>query len=57
MLFRSRESGEGYRVVGDLKVTDFVMNGTLWIGVYPGMSDEMLHHMISTIREFVAQYR
>ena len=52
-----RESGEGYRVVGDLKVTDFVMNGTLWIGVYPGMSDEMLHHMISTIREFVAQYR
>ena len=52
-----RESGEWYRVVGDLKVTDFVMNGTLWIGVYPGMSDEMLHHMISTIREFVAQYR
>lgn len=52
-----RESGEGYRVVGDLKVTDFVMNGTLWIGVYPGMSDEMLHYMISTIREFVAQYR
>lgn len=52
-----RESGEGYRVVGDLKVTDFVMNGTLWIGVYPGMSDEMLHHMIFTIREFVAQYR
>lgn len=52
-----RESGEGYRVVGDLKVTDFVMNGTLWIGVYPDMSDEMLHHMISTIREFVAQYR
>lgn len=52
-----RESGEGYRVVGDLKVTDLVMNGTLWIGVYPGMSDEMLHHMIFTIREFVAQYR
>lgn len=52
-----RESGEGYRVVGDLKVTDFVINGTLWIGVYPGMSDEMLHYMISTIREFVAQYR
>ena len=52
-----RESGEGYRVVGDLKVTDFDMNGTLWIGVYPGMSDEMLHYMISTIREFVAQYR
>lgn len=52
-----RKSGEGYRVVGDLKGTDFIMNNTLWIGVYPGMSDEMLHYMISTIREFVAQYR
>lgn len=52
-----RESGEGYRVVGDLKGTDFIMNNTLWIGVYPGMSDEMLHYMVSTIREFVAQYR
>lgn len=52
-----RESGEGYRVVGDLKGTDFIMNNTLWIGVYPGMSEEMLHYMVSTIREFVAQYR
>lgn len=52
-----RKSGEGYRVAGDLKGTDFIMNNTLWIGVYPGMSDEMLHYMVSTIREFVAQYR
>lgn len=48
-----RASGEGYRVIGDLKNTDFVMNNTLWIGVYPGMTKEMLNYMIATIREFV----
>jgi CDP-6-deoxy-D-xylo-4-hexulose-3-dehydrase len=50
-----RQSGEGYRVVGDLNGTDFVMNNTLWIGVYPGMTTEMLDFMITTIKEFVAQ--
>ena len=47
-----RTTGEGYRVVGELKGTDFVMNNTLWIGVYPGMTKEMLDHMITTIKEF-----
>ncbi|MCH5242144.1 MAG: lipopolysaccharide biosynthesis protein RfbH [Muribaculaceae bacterium] len=47
------ESGEGYRVIGDLENTDYIMNNTLWIGVYPGMTDEMLHYMISTIKTFV----
>ncbi len=49
-----RATGEGYRVVGDLKNTDFVMNNTLWIGVYPGMTREMLQYMIDTIKEFVS---
>ena len=48
-----RETGEGYRVVGDLKVTDFIMNNTLWIGVYPGMTQEMLDFMIVKIREYI----
>lgn len=52
-----KKSGEGYRVVGDLKNTDFIMNNTLWIGVYPGMSDEMLWYMADTIKGFVAQYK
>lgn len=52
-----RESGSGYRVVGDLSGTDFIMNNTLWIGVYPGMTDEMLRYMVDTIKEFVAQYK
>ncbi|MDE5795425.1 MAG: lipopolysaccharide biosynthesis protein RfbH [Muribaculaceae bacterium] len=52
-----KKSGEGYRVVGDLKNTDFIMNNTLWIGVYPGMSDEMLQYMIKTIKDFIDQYK
>ena len=47
-----RKSGEGYRVVCELKNTDFVMNNGFWIGVYPGMKPEMLNWMIKSIREF-----
>lgn len=47
-----RKSGEGYRVVGELKMTDFVMNNGFWIGVYPGMTSEMLQWMIDKISEF-----
>jgi len=48
-----RISRRGYRVVGDLKVTDNVMNNTFWIGVYPGMTKQMLSYMIKMIKEFV----
>ena len=47
-----RKSGEGYRVVGELKMTDFVMNNGFWIGVYPGMTDEMIDWMITSITDF-----
>ncbi len=47
-----RKSSEGYRVVGELKNTDLVMNNGFWIGVYPGMKPEMLNWMIKSIREF-----
>lgn len=52
-----KKEGKGYRVVGDLTNTDRIMNSTLWIGVYPGMTDEMLNYMIKTIKEFVGQYK
>lgn len=48
-----RNSGEGYRVVGDLKNTDRVMTDTFWVGVYPGMTDEMIDFMAKTIIEVV----
>lgn len=47
-----RATGQGYRVVGDLHNTDGVMNSGFWIGVYPGMTKEMLDYMIKTIKEF-----
>lgn len=46
-----RKSGVGYRIVGDLKNTDRIMSDTFWIGVYPGMTDEMLDFMAKTIIE------
>jgi CDP-6-deoxy-D-xylo-4-hexulose-3-dehydrase len=46
-----RQAGEGYRVVGDLAVTDRVMTSSFWIGVYPGMTDEMLDYMIVAVKE------
>lgn len=45
-----RQSGEGYRVVGTLDNTDRITVSTFWIGVYPGMTDEMVDYMIETIR-------
>ena len=50
-----RESGEGYRIVGELTNTDRIMNDTFWIGVYPGMTDEMIDYMIKTIKEALNQ--
>ena len=46
-----RASGKGYRVVGDLSVTDRIMTSTFWVGVYPGMTDEMIDYMAKTIIE------
>ncbi len=51
-----RQSGQGYRVIGDFSNTDRIMADTLWIGVYPGMTPEMLHHMIGTIKSYVVQF-
>ena len=47
-----RQTGEGYRIVGELKNTDFVMTNGFWIGVFPGMTKEMNQWMIKCISEF-----
>ena len=47
-----RQTGEGYRIVGELKYTDLVMTNGFWIGVFPGMTKEMNQWMIKCIREF-----
>ncbi len=42
-----------YRVVGKLTITDFIMNNAFWVGVYPGMTDEMIDYMAKMIIEAV----
>jgi CDP-4-dehydro-6-deoxyglucose reductase, E1 len=44
-----------YRVVGELRNTDFVMNNVFWVGVYPGLTRLMLDFVAKTITEFIAQ--
>ena len=51
--FDSIRGTDAYRVSGSLDVTDFVMNNTFWIGVYPGMTHEMIDHMAKTILDAV----
>jgi len=46
-----REERKGYRMIGELENTDRVMNDSFWIGVYPGMTDQMLDDMIRIIKE------
>ena len=48
-----RQTGEGYRVVGELTNTDRIMNDTFWVGVYPGMTDERIDYMARIIKEAV----
>lgn len=50
-----RASGTGFRVVGSLENTDRIMQDTFWVGVYPGMTDEMIDYMAKTIIEAVNQ--
>ena len=48
-----RAAGTGYRIVGKLENTDTIMNNTFWVGVYPGMTDEMIDYMAKIIREAI----
>jgi len=47
-----RATGEGYRVVGDLAATDRLMERSLWIGLYPGMSERQLDYMVDRVMAF-----
>jgi len=42
-----------YRIYDNLKNTDMIMNNTFWIGVYPGLSSEMIEYIIDKIDKFI----
>lgn len=48
-----RQNNSGYKIIGNLKNTDKVMNDSFWIGVYPGMTDEKINYMIKEIRNLI----
>lgn len=43
-----RKENAGYRIAGDLATTDMIMSNTFWVGVYPGMTKEMISFMIDS---------
>ena len=45
--------GLPHRSVGKLRNTDIIMNDTFWIGVYPGLTEEMLDYMIANLIESI----
>ena len=44
--------GLSYRVIGDLKNTDWVMQNSFWLGLFPSLTEEMLNYVVSVIRQF-----
>lgn len=42
-----------YKISGTLLNTDSIMNDTFWIGVYPGINDEIIKYMVEKIGTFV----
>ena len=48
-----RASRKGYRIVGELENTDRIMKDTFWVGIYPGLTDEMIDYMATMICEAV----
>ncbi|PWI45390.1 lipopolysaccharide biosynthesis protein RfbH [Streptomyces sp. ICBB 8177] len=43
-----------HRVVGDLTNSDIITDQTFWVGIYPGLTEEMIDYIASSVREFVA---
>ena len=46
--------GMPHRVVGPLTNADIITDNTFWLGVYPGLNDEMVDFMIATVSEFIS---
>ena len=44
---------DAYRVVGKLENTEYIMNNSFWVGVYPGMTNDMIDYMAEIIKEVV----
>ncbi len=50
---KMRAAGCGYRVIGELKNTDIIMNQSFWVGVYPGMTEKIVNYIVNKLSGFV----
>lgn len=50
-LYKDKE----YRVVGELKNTDVIMNNTFWVGIYPALDAEHMNYIAEKLKEGLAQ--
>ncbi len=51
--FEMLKEGIEYRVIGELKNTDKIMNDSFWIGLYPGMTKEKLEYIVDKVKELI----
>jgi CDP-6-deoxy-D-xylo-4-hexulose-3-dehydrase len=49
-------TGRSYRVASDLAITDRVMADSLWIGLWPGLSEEQLEYAADKIKAFFGDF-
>ena len=53
LCFDTLRGTDAYRVVGSLENTDRIMEKSFWIGVYPGMTDEMVDYMARVLKKAI----
>ncbi len=49
--------GKKCRIVSDLKNTDYIMKNSFWIGVYPGITEEMRSYVVDVFNEFMEKIK
>ena len=49
--------GKNHRIVSDLTNTDYIMNNSFWIGVYPGITEEMRKYVVEVFDRFLKKYQ
>lgn len=45
-----------HRIVGDLTNTDYIMNNTLFMGVFPGLTKVKINYVMDKVHEFVKKF-
>jgi CDP-4-dehydro-6-deoxyglucose reductase, E1 len=53
LLRQPAYQGVRHRTVGDLVNSDFIMNNSLWLGVWPGLTEKMLSFVVESIHSMV----